>query len=162
MANVAVTVRPAALSEAPSLSKLIIDAYNETDLWYKKPEFKNRVDPDGAAVSELLAANHKGVVHVEWPDDGPASFGMLSVPKEYAGRGIGATLVRAAESRLSSDSITSLEIDVMATVGPQRTRNLVGCVEAPAWWTFAIAEEYIGKVMVLKMHKFLSALPLKV
>ena len=35
-------------------------------------------------------------------------------------------------------------------------------MEAPAWWTFAIAEEYIGKVMVLKMHKFLSALPLKV
>ena len=42
------------------MSKLIIDAYNETDLWYKKPEFKNRVDPDGAAVTELLAANHKG------------------------------------------------------------------------------------------------------
>ena len=55
-----VHVRPASLEEVVAVSKLIIDAYNETDLWYKKPDFKNRVDPEGITVTELLAPSHRG------------------------------------------------------------------------------------------------------
>ena len=216
------TIRPAGEADAVACSELINTAHREGDMWYKKPEYHNRVDAAGETVLRMISKGSMldktkagttaatiqanppamgacsggecilvaadtasgeliGCVHGEWlfGDTGtipgfPSStaaygFGMLSVPARNGGRGVGKELVSAVEAELlvnnaldGSDLLA--EIDVMVSIGNRRGNLLVwygsqGYLPAgevtPAWWSFAIADEFLGKVLVQRMQKVL-------
>ncbi|CAE8588002.1 unnamed protein product [Polarella glacialis] len=101
-------------------------------------------------------------------------FGMLSVPALNGGRGVGKRLVSAVEAELMANNALDgggllSEIDVIVSIGDRRGNLLlwygsqgytpVGEV-TPAFWSFAIADEFIGKVLVQRMQKLLMASPL--
>jgi hypothetical protein len=172
----------------------------ETGVLLVAVDDKNDDKNDDDSTASLAKQRQKtgallGAVHVEWPSAAQGgipghpqttqlwSFGMLSVPRRNAGKGIGRALVAAAEARLStvakSKSASSsqsssasadtasqlITIDVMETLGPRR-RNLIEWyrqqeyVEAgaatPAWWSFAVADHLQGTIMVQRMTKELQ------
>ena len=94
--------REAIASDAKDISTLANEAFIEGDAFFKKPQYRKRVDDDGEDVQSILANNNEtflvvedislgvvvGTVHVHWPEqmervDGfsVGHFGMMSVPK---------------------------------------------------------------------------------
>ena len=98
--------------QCPSVAAVVNEAFL-VDAFFKKDEFKNRIDDMGTRLLEMIAPpGHAilvaadavsgqvvGAVHVHWHTDGAhplGSFGMLAVSKARERGGIGKALVRAA------------------------------------------------------------------
>ncbi|CAM9819912.1 unnamed protein product [Ectocarpus fasciculatus] len=138
-----IAVRQATADEAhPLLTDMINAAFRHYIEQFAKDLTADRVTKDGKEVMTLMETpdnvflvaeetngddNSKslvGCVHVCWSgvtdsgdEDVDAHFGMLSVPKECSGRGIGKLLVSAAEERCRNElrrSNINMEISVVS------------------------------------------------
>jgi len=99
-------------SESAATSELVITAFLEGDSWYKKPDCVERLNGDrsgntlvgmiGKTIDCMLVAEAEdgelvGAIGVVYSDDGPAHLTMVSVPARNGRKGIGKSLVKAAE-----------------------------------------------------------------